>query len=349
VSKNQNGNQIWKIFMNRVFVNLIFSFFIVFGLLSSDTFAEAHHHDIKTARIHDNSYQWELRKINPFDELLISWNSRRPIKGHYAIYVSVDTGDWSPWLPYAEWGSDFQKSFSSKEEGFPVSTYQDCVQVSSGKGTGFRIKVVAMNGADLSELQSLHVCSSNPSLIRKQDAFYSRPKTFLNVAGLSQMALNDSRNGSLCSPTSTTAVVRYINNDAFLDPIEFAECCWDSGFDMFGNWVFNVAEAYNRLVGSRYTCWVERYESFQRVIDSLERGSPSVISVRGPLPGSAQPYKSGHLVAVIGFDGDNQEVICMDPAFPSDAETIVKYKLNDLLKAWERRKNVVYVFQKISD
>ena len=69
-----------------------------------------------------------------------------------------------------------------------------------------------------------------------------------------------------------------------------------------------------------------------------------MISVRGPLPGSALPYKSGHLLVVIGFDAEEKEVICMDPAFNTNAETRVRYKLYDLLQAWKRRKNVAYTF-----
>lgn len=305
--------------------------------------AQMHHHLVD--KVHDDSYEWIVNSIDPFEELLISWNSNRPQQGHYTIYVSVDTGEWSPWLTYAEWGKNYQKGFISTPEHVPVKVYQDAVAIAPEyQGLGFKIKVVAEGGASLSGLNSLHVCSSNPSLIINHDAYYSRSSTCLKVEGLSQMALNDSRNGRLCSPTSTTAVVRYFNGDRLLDPIDFAESCYDSGFDIFGNWVFNAAEAYNRLVN--YHVWVERYTDFSEILDSLDRGVPTVISVRGPLSNSASAYKNGHLMVVIGFDENTQEVICMDPAFLSDEETIVRYPLNELLQASGRRKNIAYVFKK---
>lgn len=323
----------------------LFFFIAVFCLTFSQAFSEIHHHWINQGDVTVNSYQWEVQDISPFDELLLSWNGSRPEQGHYAFYVSVNADSWSPWLLYAEWGTSFQKSFIFNQEGLPVRVYQDAVEVLEGmKATGFRIKVVSEDNANLSEIDSLHVCISNPNSISYNEAYYSTPSCLVDVQGLSQMALEDSRRERLCSPTSTTAVVRFLKNDVTLDPIEFAESCWDSGFDIFGNWVFNVAEAYNQVNDSEYSCWVERYENFSGILDSLEKGFPSVISVRGPLPGSALPYKSGHLLAVIGFDAERYEVICMDPAFKTNTETVVRYKLNDLLKAWERRKNVAYVF-----
>lgn len=122
------------------------------------------------------------------------------------------------------------------------------------------------------------------------------------------MGLRDGRNGHLRSPTATTAVIRFLNEDSSLDPLEFAESCWDADFDIFGNWVFNVAEAYNRSKNSDYLCWVERYDDFLEILKSLESGFPTVISVRGPLPGSAKPYSNGHLLAVIGFDEKNKKL-----------------------------------------
>ena len=313
--------------------------------LSSHVCGEMHHHDVEQQKVFDNSYEWESALIAPFEELLISWNSPRPEKGNYSIYVSVDTGEWSPWLLYAKWGTTFQTAFKSDKTNQRVRVYQDTVEsINGNKGKRFKIKVTAENGANLSTLKALHVCASNPTTFRSKETHYSRPSTCLNIAGLSQMALNDSRSHRLCSPTSTTAVLRFLNNDKSLNPIDFAESSWDSGFDIFGNWVFNISEAYNRLNNPSHLCWVERYDNFSRILDSLDKGFPTVISIRGPLPGSAEPYKSGHLLAVIGFDAKNQEVICMDPAFQKDKETIVRYKLNDLIQAWGRRQNIAYVF-----
>ncbi len=69
-----------------------------------------------------------------------------------------------------------------------------------------------------------------------------------------------------------------------------------------------------------------------------------IVSVRGPLINSATPYARGHLLVVIGFNPEKGEVICMDPAFPTDEKTHVRYPLADFLQAWERRGNLAYLF-----
>ncbi len=306
-----------------------------------------HHHYVKHQDIQSNSLTWTQQNTLPFEELLITWNALRPAQGHYSIYVSVDTGNWSPWLLYATWGNDFQKGTISTLENIPVQVYQDAVETLEGKtGNGFKVKIIAEKGADISGLKSIHVCSSRPNSMDISSPCINITKSYqLAVNGLSQMALIDERGNRLCSPTSTTAVVRFLKNEDTLNPIQFAENVWDASFDIFGNWVFNVAEAYNQIKDSSISCWVERLTGFQSILESLQEGFPVVISLRGPLPGSAQPYKSGHLLAVIGFDGRTQEVICMDPAFDKDDETKVRYKLEDLMTAWNRRKNVAYIFR----
>jgi hypothetical protein len=169
----------------------------------------------------------------------------------------------------------------------------------------------------------------------------------LKVPGLSQMTINHICSIDLCSPISTTAVTRYLSNDYTIDPVNFAEKVWDSEFDIFGNWVFNVAQASTYL-GCEWSCWIERLNGFDHIYQCLIEGSPVVISVRGPLTGSARPYAKGHLLVVIGYDSANQKVICMDPAFPQDTETHVFYDLSDLIQAWNRRGNISYIFKKNS-
>lgn len=98
------------------------------------------------------------------------------------------------------------------------------------------------------------------------------------------------------------------------------------------------------MLGPKWNCWVERLNGFDEVYNQLLQGNPVVVSVRGPLKGSAAPYTKGHLMAVIGYRPIEHKVICMDPAFPSDQETIVEYDLEDFLQAWSRRGKIAYVF-----
>lgn len=298
--------------------------------------------------IHKNvsiTEEWQEENLPPFDELMISWNAVRPTEGKFLFYVSVKINQWSPWLLYASWGEDGQSSFLSTTEEAPVRTYQDTLEVMERKkATAFRIKIVPVGLTNLSAIHGLHVYINNDKkeLENKELNFNS---ITLQVHGLSQMALDHLRNTDLCSPTSTTAVIRYLSNDQTIDPLLIAQQVWDSGFDIFGNWVFNVAQAAACL-GNDWNCWVERLHGFNAIYYYLQKGNPVIVSVRGPLSGSAQPYSKGHLLVVTGYDAINQKVLCMDPAFPKDAETHVSYILSDFLQAWSRRGNVAYIFTK---
>ena len=75
----------------------------------------------------------------------------------------------------------------------------------------------------------------------------------------------------------------------------------------------------------------------------LQRGIPVVVSVRGPLQGAPRPYAGGHLLVVVGWDAEKQQVLCHDPAFASDAKTAKGYNIKDFLEAWERSTRLIYL------
>lgn len=286
--------------------------------------------------------EWVEEGVAPFDEWMLTWNAARPREGSYLFYASVRVeGAWSPWLLYVSWGSDGQKSYKAEDTG--VKVYQDAVEILGKKADGFKVKVVTEGDATLENIYGLHVYT-NSDRVKEPKPFAGGSAVFLDVAGISQMALDHIRHRDLCSPTSTTAVTRYLSGDYGIDPVRFAGRAWDGGFDIFGHWVFNVAEAATHL-GPEWDCWVERLSGFEDIYARLQRGTPVIVSVRGPLPGSAQPYAKGHLMAVTGYDPILGVVYCMDPAFPSDRETGVSYPLSDFVEAWTRRGRVAYVFE----
>lgn len=267
-----------------------------------------------------------------FDEMIISWNGQRPKGERIDIYASVRLGEWSPRVLYASWGEDFQSSHQCQVGD--VRVYQDIFEVIGGKkADGFRI--YATHFLEL-------YADTNGKNFLKQDLFEYKP-VFLKLKGLSQMRLNHPRHRDLCSPTSTVAVTRYLTQKE-VDPVVFAEKVRDHACDIYGNWVLNVAESSTYL-GSSWRAWVERLESFKKLYEKLVLGTPVVVSVRGPLLGSAQPYETGHLLVVTGFDPLSQRVHCMDPAFESDEGTNVSYPLDDFLQSWQRRGNLAYVFE----
>jgi len=289
---------------------------------------------------------WTEENLAPFHELMLSWNAPRPSQGQYLFYIRVFTTEWSPWMIYASWGSEGQLSFSDKAEGFPARVYQDALEILDGaKATGVQIQVVAEGGAPLDKIHGIHLYTNGDMSFQDSLISLNGSRVEIPLLGISQMQLDHPRHRDLCSPTSTVSVVRHLLQDYSIDPVCFAQNSWDGGFDIFGNWVFNVAEASN-LLGSGWDCWVERLRGFHAIVERLHQNTPVIVSVRGPLSGSAQPYAKGHLLVVKGFDPAKNRVLCMDPAFSTDAETDVSYDLDDFVASWGRRGNVAYLFAK---
>lgn len=273
---------------------------------------------------------WEEQNTIPFDELILSWNGIRPQEGHWTFWVSLKEGEW---LEYARWGANEQRSF--KRGGQFAQCYQDVVTAPS-LCTGFRIKV---EGDHLCQLHSLTVCLANLSCYRLKIPTDLAPILLEGVARQSQQLLNHPRAKDLCSPTSITTALNYLSQKK-IDPVDFAFHAHDAEFDLYGNWVLNVAEGYNR---SQIPCHVERLNEFKDLHDHLVKGRPVVVSVKGALPGAAKPsYDAGHLMCVIGY-GEGK-VFCIDSAFADHSSTFVQYDLADFLSAWAIRRNLAYVF-----
>lgn len=308
----------------KIFVSLI--------VLASSLSAGLYHFDQKRV--------WQEDSVDPFDEMIISWCApRQGKKGAYHIYARVKTDEWSPWFLYATWASTWQSSYQKEEEG--ICVYQDALEViKNKKATGFALKIETEGEMREDDISSLYIYTNSPEFSTL--VFEEKESICLPVPRSSQVILNHPRNMSLCSPTATASVISYLTGRR-IDPLLFAHAVWDQGFDIYGNWVFNAAEA-SQLLRGWGDCYVQRLADFETIYKQLKKNIPVVVSVRGPLPGSAAPYASGHLLVVRGYDKESESVLCMDPAFGSNEETYVSYQLADFLAAWKRRGYIAYIF-----
>lgn len=265
-----------------------------------------------------HNYLWEEKHLPPFDELILSWNAKRPLVGHFAITIRLFIKEWTPWLRYAVWGASDQYTFD--ESCSNCRSFQDTVEVLNGEqATGFTIRI---EGASLKEFRSLYASLT----LQHTLTHISLPdvQIDLKVPPLSQLALPHERCRSFCSPTSLAAVLQYHAQHA--SPLLVAEKVKDTSFDIYGNWIFNTAQAAH-LLGEKWRCYVARLNDFGQIIEQLQKGFPVIASVKGTLPGAHLPYESGHLLVVKGYKENS--VFCMDPAYPINAETLVQYPLSD--------------------
>lgn len=321
--------------MNKIYL----TFFSFLFLITTSAQAKMYHHSINTQQF---IYEWQEENNEPFDELILSFNGLRPIKGEYQFYISLKGDNWSQELLYATWSSHGQETYDKRAGNAPVQVYQDGINVLEGKkATGFKIKVVSTE-SNLENLFHLHAYT-NSDFTKEEKVSSLMGSLSLEVKGLSQMTLNHVKYQNLCSPTSTTAALRFLTKNDSIDPCQFAQNVLDQGFDIYGNWIFATAEAFTYL-GSTWNAWVERLKGFEDIVEQLNKHIPVVISMKGPLKGSALPYLKGHLIAIIGYDEKNDKVLCMDPAFNTTEETKTSYDLKDFMEAWNRRGRVAYIF-----
>ena len=320
-------------------------FFFCILLVMQGLIGKEYHHALGEERKFEKTYVWEQKTEDSFNELIVSWNAFRPIIGSYSLSIRVFLKEWSPWFLYATWGQGVQKMYKESHPTVPVKVSQNVLEITGvDKSTRFQVRVEGKENALLNNFFSLHVCSSDRTSFGKEVFNDNKKSVFLPVRGLSQMSINSVHRERICSPVSTTAVMRYLSKSMALDPLQFAYQVRDQNFDIFGNWVLNTAQAFQELQGKWHT-WVERLDGFERVYSSLKEGCPVIISVRSPLPGSAREYKEGHIIAIIGYDADSKEVLCMDPAFLGREESYTRYSLENLLEAWARRGYIAYLFQ----
>lgn len=292
----------------------------------------------------------EKTGVSAFTQMIFSWNAFRPKKGNLIFYSQVrdkKTKKWdSSWNKMVEWGSDSQKSFYSR--GTASIFYYARLEALGREGSdGFRIKVEAKNSSDLSLVKHLNIALFNFDLFTPepyQQRAQELPSFMLtNVPEESQMILQHPKANVLCSPTSMSMIVGSLLKKN-VDPLAFAHSVHDTGLDIYGNWAFNMAHAFEKCKG-KAAFYATRLNSFDDLYNLLKKQVPVAVSIRGPLKGSATPYEKGHILVVVGWDAKKREVICHDPAFDTVDQVYTRYDIHEFIVAWERSRRLTYKTQ----
>ena len=285
-------------------------------------------------------------KLPIFNQLIFSWNAMRPKKGLFTFYAQVrdaKTGRWYNYHKMIEWGKGVQKSFFNRTDG-SLFCYARLEVETQHKADGFRIKAVASNANDLKLLQSLIASVSNFDKF-KPERYSERGKglktyVLTGVPKASQFLVNHPRADALCSPTSLSMMIGSLKGKT-IDPLICANLVYDEGLDVFGNWGFNMAHAYEHC-GHKVQFYATRLSSFAALHKLLHQKIPVAVSVRGPLKNAPKPYDQGHLLVVIGWDAEKKKVLCHDPAFDEHGRVYMEYDIHEFVIAWERSRRLTY-------
>jgi hypothetical protein len=329
------------------FANIIGSFILTVSLWTSSCeadFSKTYTHNLSVTHPSEDILIEQPLEQKPVTECIVSWNALRPDQGELIFFAKVMVEkQWSDWIKIAEWGKGVQKSFCDEHD--PLVTLSiDALTNKNGKPfESVAVKVTAEGGANLAAVRSVFICASNMRAFTPFVLDASLPTVILkNVPCISQMLLNHPRCHDMCSPTSTTMAVNYLDKTT-INPLILADQAHDQQFDIYGNWVLNVAAAYDLSKGT-VSCRVQRLNSLQELHASLAAGCPVVVSVKGPLKGGALPYNNGHLMVIVGWDAEQRAFVCHDPAFPTVEATCVRYAFEDFVEAIGRRRQISYVF-----
>jgi hypothetical protein len=301
-----------------------------------------------------NEIIWERPDADhEFNELIISWNAFRPVKGSITIWVGVKyNGKWAPWHRLATWSAKHQQTFLNKLHPHVHTKHCRVEMQRNHLAQGFRAKVVFNNGADPRDFKAFFGCVSQVKNMKVIPVGSDLETVFIdNIRRQSQMVLDHERFKDLCSPVSTSMMIAYFyelmsgrkfNKRMSSFACDFANKIHDMGkLDVFGNWILNMVQAFHESDGKVYFS-VQRLNSFYQLYHYLKQKIPVAVSVRR-LRGGATPYANGHLMLVVGWNKKRRRVICVDPAFGSNHTTLKSYPITSFLQAWGRSNNLSYV------
>ena len=288
-------------------------------------------------------YIWIQKSTKPFRELILSWNAFRPKRGKFSFFVSVKHNYWSNWYKIAEWGANSQQTFVNTKNPFVHVKHVRTELKRRRKALAFRIKVKAENGADIRKIKALFVCiSKGNGSFKIEKPNINLPDVYVKrVPRQSQMVIKHKRAADLCSPTSISMIVNYFLKNkkickSFIGGLnnyvrQIAKKIHDDSYlDIYGNWILNVAQAFDSAKGKAFFK-VERLNNFSNLYNYLKNNIPVAVSVRGHLNGGAKTYENGHFVVVIGWKRDRKAVICLDPAFKGSRKIARAYNIYNFL------------------
>ena len=208
-------------------------------------------------------------------------------------------------------------------------------QISSNLNSAYSVKWSSIPSVRNASVAYSTAAPKNASVLTGNPTLWN---TLLNVPECSQMVYPDG--GEVwCSPTSTSMVLGYWNND----PESYPEACeervraavdgvFDWVYDGHGNWPFNTA--YAATQGNEG--YVARFTSLEKAEKYVAAGVPVIMSIawgNGDLTGADIDSTNGHLFVLVGFDALGNPIV-NDPASPTNESVQHTYLRSELEPLW---------------
>jgi hypothetical protein len=278
--------------------------------------------------------------------MLPAWTPRRPATHvlpsfaplteapvAFRFEVSVHTGGvWSAWVATATIGA---ADFAALPAAAPPLTCDVDVFRVASPADAIRLRVRVRAGNSARWIAALSAADDAPPELRTAACAPVR----LDVPPLSQLEADATLAARICSPTSVAMVLGYFRRPVAATTV--AADVFHPALDIYGVWPAAIRAAAARGVAG----YLLRFPDWDAARWCLQRGLPIVASIRyaaGELSGAAVAATPGHLVVVVGFDGDT--VLVNDPAAPTAAGVPRRYRADEFGAVWLARGGVGYVF-----
>lgn len=293
------------------------------------------------------TYYSDIIETLAFTSLVGSWAAISSEHATCELKISLRVnGVWSEEITYSPWGLGLNNASHDQTKDLIKLNEDEVSVLASNKADAIKYSITLKRDAFNVESPKLALVSFailipnyrydvNVSELPK-NVCYDVPKLYQGAV--------PSIGNSICSPTSTTMLLKYHGFDftAFDSEYEhryIAKIVYDHGNNIYGNWVYNTVTmgAYG------LNAYVARMYSINELIYHLATVGPVALSVKGQMTSTAKDYYTGgHLLVAIGYKYiDNVlYIICNDPNVPA---VYCEYSISVINNTW---RNIAYVIEK---
>lgn len=293
----------------------------------------------------EGSYESQEIPTLSFSDLVGSWAAISSTTSTVELQIKAKVnGIWSDYITYSKWGLGLH-NYCYPSSNSIIKLDDDVVVVlNSKKAEAIKFKVILRRNSandDSPKLSLVAFALNNSSYEYLVNISQYHEDLIYNVPRLAQGIVPEI-GGSICSPTSSTMLLKYKGMDfSSYDIYEhryIAGIAYDYQNKIYGNWVYNTV-----TIGSYgFDAYVGRFYSVNELVEHLAKVGPVAISVKGTMISSEKTYTTaGHLLVAIGYKYiDNQlYIVCNDPNVPN---VYCEYSESVIKQTW---RGIVYIVE----
>ena len=282
-----------------------------------------------------------------FTSMVGSWAAISSVHATCELKISLRVdGTWSDYITYSPWGLGLQNASYDQNNGMIKLSTDEVMVLNNKQADGIKYMVTLKRDALTDESPKLSLVSFALSI--PGYSYYVNTKDLpkekvYDVPRLYQGAVPEI-GSSICSPTSTTMLLKYHGFDFSSYDVEYehryiASIVRDYGNNIYGNWVYNTVT----MGGYGLNAYVARMYSVDELIYHLANVGPVALSVKGTMISSEKTYTTaGHLIVAIGYKYINN-VLYIVTNDPNVQNVYCEYSFSVINSTW---RNIAYVVEK---